>query len=164
MSHFSAKILKIGINPYVLLPAPVLKELFIQSGRDKSPIPVQVTLNGKKFIQTLVKYAGKWRLYLNTPMRDTLGKDVGATIGVEIEFDPKPRPTEMNIKLQLALDKNKKTHAIFNALPPSYQKEIIRYINQLKTEESVDRNVEKAIQHLLGKARFIGRDGTNNQE
>jgi hypothetical protein len=143
----------------VLLPTSVLKELFVQSGRDKSPIPIQVTLHGKKFIQTLVKYAGKWRLYLNTPMRDALRKDVGEMIDVEIEFDPKPRTTEMNAKLKMALDKNKKALAIFNNLTPSYQKEIVRYINQLKTEESVDRNVEKATQHLLGKARFIGRDG-----
>jgi hypothetical protein len=38
------------------------------------------------------------------------------------------------------------------------QKEIMRYINNLKTTESVERNVERAIRFLLGKDRFVGRD------
>ena len=47
---------------------------------------------------------------------------------------------------------------IFDQLAPSLQKEIVRYIHNLKTEESRDRNVEKAIQFLHGKQRWIGRD------
>ncbi len=77
MKTFSAKILKIGINPYVLVPATVLKVLFEQAGKDKGPIPIKGTLNEKPFIQHLVKYSGKWRLYLNTPMRKAAGIDVG---------------------------------------------------------------------------------------
>jgi len=45
-----------------------------------------------------------------------------------------------------------------DSLRPSLQKEIVRYISFLKTEESIDRNVDNAIQFLLGKKRFIGRD------
>ncbi|MCB0523292.1 MAG: YdeI/OmpD-associated family protein [Saprospiraceae bacterium] len=47
---------------------------------------------------------------------------------------------------------------IFDALPASRRKEIVRYIANLKTEESVERNVSRAIGFLLGKERFIGRD------
>jgi hypothetical protein len=158
MQSFSSKILIIGVNPYILLHAKVLKELFKQAGKDKGAIPVCGTLNGKKFIQTLVKYSGKWRLYLNTPMRKAAGIDVGDMAAVQIEFDPKPRIISMHPKLKEALEKNKKAKAAFEKLSPSYQKEIIRYINFLKTEESVDRNVKKAIQHLLVKERFIGRN------
>ena len=73
MESFTAKIYKIGVNPYMLLPLKVLKTLFVEAGKDKGPIPVRGTLNGKKFTQTLVKYSGKWRLYLNTPMRKAAG-------------------------------------------------------------------------------------------
>jgi hypothetical protein len=59
MNSFSAKIFKIGINPYVLLPAAILKEIFKQAGKNKGPIPVCGTINEKKFTQTLVKYSGK---------------------------------------------------------------------------------------------------------
>ena len=155
---FTTTILKIGINPYVLLPEPVLTKLFAEAGRDKGPIPVKGTLNGHAFIQHLVKYSGKWRLYLNTPMRKAAGIDVGDMAKVQVTFDPEPRTIAMHPKLQKALLKNKAALAAFEKLNPSYQKEIIRYINHLKTEASVDRNIDKAIAHLLGKARFIGRD------
>lgn len=158
MQTFSAKVLKIGINPYVLVPATVLKTLFEQAGKDKSPVPIKGTLNGKPFIQHLVKYSGRWRLYLNTPMRKAAGIDVGDMATVYIEFDPEPRTIEMHPKLKQALEKNKKANAIFIKLTPSYQKEIIRYINNLKTELSVEKNIARAIQHLLGKQRFIGRN------
>jgi len=158
MKSFSATIFKIRINPYVLVPLPVLTELFRQSGKNKGPIPVRGTLNGKKFIQTLVKYSGKWRLYLNTPMRKAASIDTGDSANIKIEFNPKPPAITMHPKLHHALAQNKKAALVFKKLTASYQKEIMRYINLLKTEQSVDRNVEKAIQHLLGKQRFIGRD------
>nr|WP_255724167.1 YdeI/OmpD-associated family protein [Terrimonas ginsenosidimutans] len=47
---------------------------------------------------------------------------------------------------------------VFDGLRPSLQHEIIRYIDHLKTPESVERNVARAIAFLLGKERFIGRD------
>jgi len=158
MQSFSAKILKIGINPYVLLPATVLEKLFEQARKNKGPIPVRGKLNGKDYIQTLVKYAGLWRLYLNTPMRKTAGIDVGDIANVEIEFDPVPRVISMDPQLAKELEQNKKAKAVFDKLPPYRQKEIIRYIASMKTEVSVMRNVEKIMQHLLGKARFAGRD------
>ena len=158
MKSFSAKILKIGVNPYVLLPTPVLNQLFKQAGKDKGPIPVCGTLNGNEFVQTLVKYSGKWRLYLNTPMRKTSAIDVGDTAHVKIKFDSKPRIISMHPKLRIALNKNKKAKSTFDKLAPYRQKEILRYINFIKTEESVIRNIEKVINHLLGKARFAGRD------
>jgi hypothetical protein len=158
MNFFSAKIFKIGINPYVLIPSVILKELFQQAGKNKGPIAVRGTLNGHAFIQTLVKYSGKWRLYLNTPMRKAANVDVGDTAEVQIEFDPKPRIITMHPTLKSALEKNKKAMAAFSQLSPSRQKEIVRYIGFLKTEESVDKNVKKAIGFLSGKERFVGRE------
>jgi len=164
MIRFSAKILKIGINPYVIPPTAVLKELFRQSGKEKGPIPVKVILVGISFPQTLVRYAGKWRLYLNTPIRQSLGKDVGDKISMEIGFDSTLRTIALHPKLRLAIEKNKKAKKVFDALAPSYQKEIIRYISHLKTEEAVEKNVAKAIHHLLGKERFIGREAVTTNK
>ena len=77
MKSFSAKVNIIGVNPYVLLPASVLKYIFKKAGKDKGAIPVQLKIGDKHFIQNLVRYSGKWRLYLNTPMRIAANKDVG---------------------------------------------------------------------------------------
>jgi len=158
MQFFSAKIYKIGINPYVLLPPVLLEAVLKDAGKDKGPIPVRLSIENKIFLQTLVKYSGKWRLYLNGPMRVAAGKDVGDIIAIGIAFDPGERLTETHPALAAALKKNSNAKAVFDSLPPSLQKEIRRYINNLKTTAAVERNVEKAIQFLLGKERFIGRE------
>lgn len=142
----------------MLLPKAVLEELFKQAGRDKGPIQVKGKLNGHPFQQNLVKYAGKWRLYLNTPMRKAASIDVGDTGEVFLEFDAEERVLTIHPKLEAALSKNKSAKKIFDGLPPSRRKEIIRYIGFLKSEQSVDLNVKRAILFLLGKHRFIGRD------
>lgn len=158
MLSFNAKIYIIGINPYVLLPQVVLKTVFKQAGKEKGTIPVRGTIDGYAYIQTLVKYSGKWRLYLNTPMRKAAKKEVGDTVTVEIEFDPAERIVPMHPKLAGALKANKQAGLKFKTLSPSRQKEIIRYINYLKTEESVDKNIARAIQFLSGKESFAGRN------
>jgi|SRR5436190_3025129 len=155
---FNAKIFKIGVNPYVLIPVTVLKQLFETAGKEKGPIPVKGRLNGKLYTQTLVKYSGKWRLYLNGPMREAAGIDVGDHAKVEIAFDPAERITEMHPDLEKALNADKKAFEVFKTLPPSRQKEIKRYINSLKTAESREKNVRRAIKFLHGKERFVGRD------
>lgn len=151
MEAFTAEVLIIGINPYVGVPEDVLNALFEQAGKSKGPIPVRGTLNGKRFLQTLVKYQGAWRLYLNTPMRQESGIDVGDDATVEIEFDSEPRIVPINPKFAHALSKNREARAAFEKLAPSRQKEILRYLNSMKTEESLVRNIEKVIQYLLGK-------------
>ena len=158
MKSFSAKISIIGINPFVLLPASVLKYIFKKAGKDKGAIPVQLKIGDKDCIQNLVRYSGKWRLYLNTPMRIAANKDVGDKIEIEIDFDPKPRTIPMHPRLKKAFKENKEVKKAFDKLSPSRQKEILKYINFLKSEESVDKNIQKAIAHLTGGKPFIGRE------
>ena len=157
-NKFTAQIEIIGINPFVFLPDRVLKKLFAQAGKSKGKIPVKMKIDGHAFTQTLVKYAGHWRLYLNTPMRKAAGKDIGDSASFEIAHDPADRSIPIHDKLAKALAKNKEAKKVFDLLSPSLQAEFSRYLSALKTEESVDRNVLKAINFLLGKERFIGRD------
>ncbi|HET6767294.1 MAG TPA: DUF1905 domain-containing protein [Chitinophagaceae bacterium] len=84
MKSFSAKIYITGVNPYVLLPAAVLNYVFQKSGENKGAIPIKIKIGRDKFIQNLVKYGGKWRLYLNTPMRKAAGKDVGDIVDIQL--------------------------------------------------------------------------------
>ena len=142
----------------MLLPASVLKAIFKQANKDRGAIQVRGKLDGHPYIQTLVKYSGKWRLYLNTPMRKAAKKDVGDTIEVHIEFDPVERTFPIHPKFQKALDSNKSAKKTFEGLSPSRQKEIVRYINALKSEDTRDKNIIRAIGFLSGKGRFVGRD------
>ncbi|MFI5186192.1 MAG: YdeI/OmpD-associated family protein [Chitinophagales bacterium] len=158
MKSFSVKIFKIGVNPYVLLPKDILKYLFIEAGKNKGPIPVSIIIYKQKFAQTLVKYSGKWRLYLNTPMRKAAKKDADDTIKIKIGYDSKERKVPMHPQFETALKNNKKAWEAFEKLTPSRQKEISRYLNHLKTQESLTKNINRAISFLQGKDRFVGRN------
>lgn len=74
MIKFKAKIEIIGVNPFVFLPEKVLQQIFAQAGKDKGKIPVRIKIDGHEFPQTLIKWSGAWRLYLNTPMRKAAKK------------------------------------------------------------------------------------------
>jgi hypothetical protein len=158
MIKFRAKIEIIGVNPFVFLPERVLNEVFKQANKNMGKIPVKMKIDGYEFEQTLVKWKGAWRLYLNTPMRKAAQKDVGDIAHFEIAYNPIKRVIPIHPKFEKALNDNKKAKEIFTSLRPSLQLEMIRYFSFLKTEESVDRNVNKTIQFLLGKGKFVGRD------
>lgn len=157
-NSFSATIEIIGINPFVYVPDNVLKNVFAEAKKDRGKIPVKMKINGFGFTQTLIKYSGHWRLYLNTPMRKAANKEVGDTADFELAFDPVKREVLMHPAFIAALEENKDAKDIFDGLRPSLQLEINKYLSFLKTEESVNKNIIKAVNFLLGKERFIGRD------
>lgn len=152
MAEFTSQIYKLGINPVVDPPNEVLSELFEHAGRSRGAIPVRGRLNGAEFIQTLVKYQGSWRLYINGGMLKDSRLKVGDLAEIQIEFDPKPRDVAMPKKFGEALRKNKRAKDAFDALSPSRQKEILRYLGSLKTAESIDRNIERVMRHLRGES------------
>ncbi|MEL6672820.1 MAG: YdeI/OmpD-associated family protein [Bacteroidota bacterium] len=158
MHYFKATLAIIVGNPYVLLPPEVLQAMFEAAQKNKGPIPVRGTINGKPYQQTLVKYSGAWRLYINMQMLKDSPRRIGEEIEVGITYDPSDRSIAMHPKLAQAFEENPEAKAVFDGLTPSRQKEILRYIAHLKTEASVDRNVERAIGFLQGKDRFVGRD------
>jgi len=151
VAKVSAAIYKLGINPVVDPPDDVLEAVFAQAGKSKGPIPVRGRINGAEFIQTLVKYSGKWRLYINGEMLKASGLKVGDTAQIEIEFDPQPRVFKIPDELEKALARNRKATSAFDALTPARRKEILRYLGSLKTEDARVRTTEKVIRQLLGK-------------
>ena len=154
---FNAVIEIIGINPYVQIPDIILSKIFIQARKDKGYIPIKGTINKLPYLQTLVKYSGLWRLYINLTMLENSPKRIGETIEVTIEYDSSDRTILPHPKLIEALNNNEIAKSKFERLPPSQKKEMVRYISLLKTEESRDRIIGRAINYLLGKSTFIGK-------
>lgn len=154
---FTAKLEIIGINPFVFIPEEILEKIFETSGRNKSPIPVKGTVNGKEYTQNLMKYLGEWRLYINMIMLKDSPKRVGETIEVCVEYDEKDRTLSINPQLEKAIQKSPVALKNFESLIPSRKTELIRYINNLKTEVSIQRNIEKIIRHLHGETDFFGK-------
>jgi uncharacterized protein YdeI (YjbR/CyaY-like superfamily) len=105
-----------------------------------------------------MKFKGEWRLYINTKMLKNSPKRIGEQIEISIDYDAEKRSIPIHPKLSQALNENEAANTIFQNLRPSLQHEIIRYIANLKTEESIDKNVLKAIDFLLGKGKFVGRE------
>jgi hypothetical protein len=155
---FRATLDIIGINPFVPVPLKILKRIFKTAGKDRGFIPVCGTVNDKPYTQTLVKFKDAWRLYINTKMLPRSPKRIGEAINVTIRFDKTDRTLIPHPLLLKALRANPPAKEVFDKLAPSRRKEIIRYISSLKSMESIERNVKRAIGFLNGSERFVGRD------
>jgi hypothetical protein len=119
VQKFKARIERIGINPFVFVPGKILKEIFRQSGKDKGHIPVRGSVNRKSYKQTLVKYSGDWRLYINTTMLNDSPKRIGEIIEVRIQYDPVDRTIEPHPAFAKALNDNQEAKKVFDSLPGS---------------------------------------------
>jgi Bacteriocin-protection, YdeI or OmpD-Associated/Domain of unknown function (DUF1905) len=156
--RFKATIAIIGVNPYVTVPEKILQAIFKAAGKDKGPIPISGTVNDKPYQQTLVKYSGAWRLYINTAMLKNSPQYVGSSINITVSYDPASRAIEAPESFVKALAANPQAQSVFDALPASRRLEIVRYLARLKTAQALEKNIPKAMDFLLGKARFVGRD------
>ncbi|WP_267406763.1 MULTISPECIES: YdeI/OmpD-associated family protein [unclassified Chryseobacterium] len=156
-NHFTTQLQIIGINPFVFIPEEILNQIFEASGKNKSPIPVKGSVNGKEFKQNLMKYLGEWRLYINLMMLKDSPKRIGETIEVFVEFDDADRTISIHPQLDQAIKNHPLAMVNFESLIPSRKLELIRYINNLKTEASIQRNIDKIIQYLHGEIDFFGK-------
>jgi hypothetical protein len=108
--------------------------------------------SGGWFRSTLVpSRAGATRLYLDMWMRETAGVGVGDTVHVTLKPDPGSREVPMPDQLHEMLKANAEAQTSWDALVPSRQREILIYLNFLKTPEAVERNVRKVMANLLAK-------------
>jgi Bacteriocin-protection, YdeI or OmpD-Associated/Domain of unknown function (DUF1905) len=149
-------------NPYVLVSAA--RATALRKGWRK-PLPVLVRIDGKPEgfwrINMMPIGDGSFYLYLHGDVRKASGTKVGDRVEAEVRFDPTyrggpihPMPSWFHI----ALRKNPKAKAGWEALIPSRKKEILRYFSWLKSPEARLRNVQRAL-HVLagGKGRFMAR-------
>ena len=160
--HFSAKIEITGINPYVLVSAEQAQAL----QKDwKKPMPVLVQVNGQPNpawrINMMPIGDGSFYLYLAGDVRRASDTKVGDVVDVDVSFDPDYRsgPMELPDWFRESLEANATALASWQALTPSRQKEVVRYLLSLKSDDARARNVAKALAMLSGdEGRFMGRD------
>src|SRR5690606_31345483 len=124
MLQFKSDIKIIGINPYVIVPESILKVLFELNGKDKGPVPVKGTVNGNPYQQTLVKYKGLWRFYINTQMLKKSTQRIGEIIEITIDYDSSDRSIKPHPKFIAALKQNPDAYKKYQEISPSLQKEI----------------------------------------
>lgn len=86
-------------------------------------------------------------------MRQKAKVKVGDTIFLELEPDNDPRVLPVPDSFRQALEAHPQAKAIFEQMPPSHRREILSYLNYLKTPQSLERNAEKIVKFLLKKER-----------
>jgi hypothetical protein len=139
--RFTATIYKIGINPMVDVPLRVSRA-FGKRGN----IPVAGTLNRTGIRATLVPLGGgRHRLFIHGGMRKRAQVDVGSRITVVLHPDTRPRRVPMSPAFAGALRKSPTATVAWKLLTPSRRKEILRYLNSLKSPEALHRNVRKVM-------------------
>ena len=142
----TATIYKVGINPCVSVP----KRITDKMSPAKGYIPIKGKINGYAFVQTLVPIKDEdYRLYVNGPMLKGGKAKNGDTVKFIIEqnLHPEIRDPQMLPALKKRLTEEKLLR-VFSKLTPYRQKEILKYLSFLKTEESVQRNIAKVIEQL----------------
>lgn len=150
-------------NPCVEVPPTVVMALKAESSRNQS-LPVKATLQGKPFKANVMRYRGAWRLYLNGVMRKRAGVEVGQRVKVTLRHDPKPRPTPIPPAFATALAKDRRAKAAFEALAPSRRKELLRYLGNLKREESLRLNIGRMLKYLKGRETGVSPTGLYRRE
>jgi len=160
--RFRARIEIKGINPYIRVDAEQAARL---KPKWRKPMPVRIQVNRKPVVPWRINLMpvgdGSFYLYLHGEVRKASGTGVGDVVSVTVAFDGdyKGGPADpMPPRFGGELKRNRAAQRGWERLPPSRQKEILRYLARLKSTEAQQRNVEKAL-HVLagGKARFMAR-------
>ena len=144
--NFTARIYKVGINPCVKVPLSITAKMRPTKGY----IPIKGKMDKHPFRQTMVPVKNEeYRLYVNGPMLKGTDRKVGDIVhfAIEQDFTSASKAFPMNKKFKKELENSSLMQA-FKKLVPSRQKEILRYLNYLKTEEALKRNMKKVIDGL----------------
>lgn len=148
MFSFTATIYKNGINACVDVPGKITAAMIPVKGY----IRVKGTINGFTFTQTLVPVKNApYRLFVNIPMLKGGKTAIGENAAFDIEQDHDyvaEKAYPMPELLRQALEKHDLTER-FYALSGARQKDILKYLDSLKNEATVQKNIDK----LIGKMK-----------
>lgn len=151
--RFKAEIYKVGINTCVDVPESVSGKMTPKNGY----IKVKGSINEFKFSKNLVPVKNRpYRLFVNIPMLKGGQTELGKVAEFKIEQDFNREKKNYQIPKML-IDKltDKKLTSDFNILPESRKSEILKYLNNIKTEKALERNVGKLIGKLERKEKNI---------
>jgi hypothetical protein len=146
---FTAQIYKTGINFAVDVPANISSALSVVRGY----IRIKGTVNRFSFTKSLVPVkGGPYRLFVNIQTLKGAKIKVGESAEFVIEQDNSDPEQEFPIPDLLMIQlKRKDLLNTFNALSFYRRKEILRYLANVKTKETLEKNIKKVIGQLEKK-------------
>jgi len=128
------------------VPAEVVAAL----GQGKRP-PVRVTINGYMYRNTVAVMGGKFMIGVAAEHREKAKVAGGDMIDVALELDTEPREVTVPADLAKALKAHAGARKKFDGLSFTNRKEMVRAIEDAKTDETRQRRIEKAISEVRAR-------------
>ena len=150
---FKAKIYKTGINWCVDVPPKISQNMTPEKGY----IKIKGKINGFDFKKTLVPVKNApYRLFVNSAMMKGGKTALGEVANFIIEQDHEKVVTEYPIPpLLVGILKKDNLTAAFDDLTSARKKDILKYLNAIKTEETLVKNISKLISQLKSKDKNV---------
>jgi len=120
----------------------------------KKPL-VTVTINGYTYRTAVASRDDRYLVGVSAEVREAAHVAGGDEVNIEIELDTAPRVVTVPPKLAEALAVDPKVKAAFDSLSNSKKKLYTYPIEQAKTDETRNRNVQKALAALQKLAANI---------
>ena len=130
----------------IKIPEEIIEKL----GGGKKPL-VKVTINKFTYRSAVAVMGGAYMVGVNAENREAAKVKGGDKIDVSIELDTEERTVEVPAEFRNVLNKNAAAKKIFDTLSNSRKKALIIPIANAKTDETRNRNVEKALNALAEK-------------
>ena len=112
-------------------------------------VPVVGTADGTDLIATLVPVGGgRHRLFLNSAIREAIGKGVGDSVEIRVRLDRSDRTPETPRDLEEALAEGGAA-AAWDALAPSRRKELLVWLADAKRDQTRANRVGRIVQSAL---------------
>ena len=144
---FSTTLLQAGKTATgIKIPEEMIEKL----GGGKKPL-VKVTINNFTYRSAVAVMGGAYMVGVNAENREGANVKGGDKINVTIELDTEERIVEVPAEFQKQLSKNAAAKKMFDTLSNSKKKALIIPIANAKTDETRNRNIEKALSALTGK-------------
>lgn len=141
---FRTKILQAGKTATgIELPTKIVEAL----GAGKRP-PIRVTINGYTYRSTVAVMGGKFMVGVSADVREAASVAGGNVVDVEVELDTAPREVTVPPELLKALARNPDAKRFFDQLSYSKKRLYTVPIEKAKTDETRQRNLDKAINKL----------------
>lgn len=112
--------------------------------------PVQVTINGYTYRNTVASMDGKYMLGVSAEHRAGAGVAAGDLLDVDLELDTAPRVVDPPADLLAALDAEPGARQRFDALSYSRRKEHVRSVESAKAAATRQRRIDKVVTDLRG--------------
>jgi hypothetical protein len=116
--------------------------------------PVAVTINGHTWRSTVVRMRGEFLLGLSKEVRGEAGVAAADQVRVELVLDREERTVELPDALAEALARDPEASAAHDRLAYTHRKELARWIEDAKRDETRARRVDQTLEMLrAGKTR-----------